>query len=125
MRAAIFCLVLAAVSAHAETAVRVSGFSAVPTAWRAWAPRQEIAPRTFLEEVRYRTKAASLAVSGNSDPGAFGGWECTVPGVQPGRWYRFTAWYHAEGLTAESLQVVARLDWSRAGGRRAGQPDYV
>ena len=29
------------------------------------------------------------------------------------------------GLPHESLQVLARLDWARAGGKRAGQPDYV
>ena len=96
----------------------------MPSAWRAWAPRQEIAPRTFQDAVRYRTRPSSLAISGNSNPGAFGGWECTIPGVESGKWYRFSAWYRADGLSYEPLQVLARLDWSR-GNRRAGQPQFV
>jgi predicted amidohydrolase len=75
--------------------------------------------------VRYRTRPSSLAVSGNSNPAAFGGWESSVSGVEPGKWYRFTAHYRSEGLAYEPVQALARLDWTRAGGRRAGRPDYV
>ena len=48
----------------------------------------------------------------------------TLP-VEAGRWYRFSARYRAEGLTYEPLQVLARLDWRAAAGKRAGQPDYA
>jgi hypothetical protein len=44
--------------------------------------------------------------------------------VEAGTWYRFVAYYRAEGVPSESWQVVARLDW-RASNGRAGQPDYV
>lgn len=118
-------LLLAAALAPCGTAVRRAGLPPSPTEWVPWSPREEIAPRTFQDAVHYRTEPPSLAVSGNSNPAAFGGWVSTVSGVQPGRWYRFTAWYRAEGLTYEPLQVLARLDWARPDGRRAGQPDYV
>lgn len=118
-------LLLAAALAPCDTTVRRAGLPSGDAEWVAWSPRDEIAPRTFQDNVRYRTRPPSLAISGNSNPAAFGGWAATVPGIQPGRWYRFTAWYRAEGLTYEPLQVVSRLDWVRPDGRRAGQPDYA
>jgi predicted amidohydrolase len=96
-----------------------------PAAWLPWSPRAEIAPRTFEDSVIFRSNAPSLAISGNSNPAVFGGWEGKVEGIRPGEWYRFTAWYRAEAVLHEPLQVVSRLDWARADGRRAGPPDYV
>ena len=89
----------------------------LPDGWKPWAARPEIAPRTFVEN-------QTLAISGNSNAAAYGGWEYTVP-VEPGKWFRFSAFYRAEGLTYERLQVVSRLDWRTAAGKRAGQPDYA
>jgi predicted amidohydrolase len=48
-----------------------------------------------------------------------------VPGVETGRWYRLTAYYRSEGPQYDALQVLPRLDWSDARGRRIGQPDYA
>jgi predicted amidohydrolase len=45
--------------------------------------------------------------------------------VEPGKWYRLSAYYRPEGLTYEPLQVLARLDWKSADGKRAGQPHYA
>lgn len=108
--------------------VRQSGFRAeaggLPAGWETWAARPEIMPRTFVDPARYRTQPGSLGVAGNSNTAAYGGWVHTVPGVEPGKWYRFTAWYRAEGLTYEPGQVVARLEWFTAEGRGAGRPDY-
>ena len=92
--------------------------------WRTWAARPEIAPRTFVEVVHSRGEAGSLGISGDSNPAAYGGWEKTVSGIQAGEWYRFTAYYRADGLSYEPLQVVARLAWRTADGGRAGRPDY-
>lgn len=89
----------------------------VPGGWQTWAARPETAPRTFAE-------AGRLAISGNSNAAAYGGWEHTAA-VEAGKWYRFRAAYRAEGLTYERLQVVSRLDWKTAGGKRTGQPDYA
>ena len=108
---------------------RQSGFTAgpdgKPAGWIVWSHRPDSAPRVFVDSVNSLGQAGSLAISGNSNPAAHGGWERRIPGVQPGLWYRFTAFYRAEGVTAENWQIVARLDWRDAGGGRAGQPDYV
>ncbi len=108
---------------------RQSGFApeadGAPKGWRVWAARAEIAPKTFVDEIHSRGEPGSLAVSGAGNAAAYGGWEFNVGGIQSGSWYRLTAWYRAEGLSYEPLQVVARLDWRTAVGRRAGQPDYA
>jgi predicted amidohydrolase len=84
--------------------------------WMAWAPRPEIAPRTSVDD-------AGLSLAGDGNPAVFGGLERTMA-VEPGKWYRFRAEYRAEGLDYPARQVVARLDWTDAQGRRKGQPDY-
>jgi predicted amidohydrolase len=81
-------------------------------------------PRTWVETTHYRGKPGSLAISGNSNAAAYGGWVYTVKGVEAEKWYRFTAWYRAEGLTYEPLQVLARMEWFGGDGRGAGRPDY-
>jgi predicted amidohydrolase len=78
-----------------------------------------------VETVRYRGKPGALAISGNSNPAEFGGWEYTAPDIEAGKWYRLTAFYRAEAVEYEPIQVVARLDWANSQGRRAGQPDYA
>jgi predicted amidohydrolase len=89
-----------------------------PANWTVWSARAETAPRTFVD-------AGSLAISGNGNVAEHGGWERRVTAVEPGAWYRFAAYYRAQGVRAESWQVVARLDWRNAAGARAGQPDYA
>lgn len=96
----------------------------LPDGWTTWAARAEIAPRTFVDKVHARGRAGSLAISGNSNAAVYGGWEYRAQQIEAGRWYRLTAYYRAEGLQDERLQVVARLDWAQADGKRAGQPDY-
>ena len=95
-----------------------------PAEWKAWAPRSEIMPRTFVDSVRHRGAPDSLAISGASNPAAFGGWESLVPGIGGGKWYRFVAWYKAEGLTYEPVQVLAKLKWVTGDGASAGFPDF-
>src|SRR5690242_18018143 len=95
-----------------------------PSGWTVWAARPEIAPRTFIDITRYRSEPGSLAISGNSNAAEYGGWEYLAAGITAGKWYRFTAYYRAEGLQDEALQVVTRLDWRTAEGKVAGRPDY-
>jgi predicted amidohydrolase len=90
----------------------------LPEGWTPWAARPEIAPRAFVEQ-------GALAVSGNSNAAAYGGWEYRAPAIEAGRWYRLSARYRVEGVTDERYQVVARLEWTEADGKRAGQPDYA
>lgn len=118
-------LCAAALAAAAQSPFRQSGWTEPPAGWTVWSPRAEIAPRGFVDTVHGRGEPGSLALSGNSNPGVFGGWERTVPGIEAGRWYRFTAWYRAEGAPHDQFQVVARLDWEAATGKRAGKPEYV
>lgn len=120
---------LIASSLCAAPLFRQSGFSpgpnGLPSGWRTWAARAEIAPKTYIETLHSRGEPGSLAISGNSNAAAYGGWEYTVGGIEPGRWYRLVVWYRAEGLRYEPLQVIARLDWRSVKGTRAGQPDYA
>ncbi len=125
----IFPLCFAALAAAAPLHVQQAGFKpaadGLPAGWRTWAARPEIAPRTFVDLVHYRKAPGSLAISGNTNAAEYGGWEYAAAGVQPGKWYRFAAYYRAEGVQDERRQVVSRLDWTNADGARAGQPDYV
>jgi predicted amidohydrolase len=86
--------------------------------WRLWTPRAEIAP------VHQRV-GDELVLEGGGNAAVFGGWERTFADVKPGQWYRFEVRYKSSGLDYEPLQVPVRLDWLRANGTRAGQPDYA
>ncbi|HXI42604.1 MAG TPA: carbon-nitrogen hydrolase family protein [Bryobacteraceae bacterium] len=125
----IFPLCLASLAMAAPLHVQQAGFKpaadGLPVGWRTWAARPEIAPRTFVDLVHYRNAPGSLAISGNTNAAEYGGWEYAAAGIQPGKWYRFVAYYRAEGVQDERRQVVSRLDWSKADGTRTGQPDYV
>jgi predicted amidohydrolase len=93
--------------------------------WSRWAAREEIAPRTYVDRTQGRGESGALAVSGNSNAAAYGGWRKRLEGVTPGKWYHLTAHYRATAVPNEQLQVLARIDWLRADSRRAGQPDYA
>ena len=123
-------LLLSAASMLAAAPVHVvqNGFTpgpdGIPSGWRTWAPRAEIAPRTFVDSIHYRTRPGALAISGNGNSGEHGGWEYDVPGIESGAWYRFTAYYRAIGVPHESLQILPRVEWKSGAGKRAGRPDY-
>jgi predicted amidohydrolase len=129
MKAALVLLGAFTWCAPAQVHLKLSQFSAAagdkPAGWTVWAQRSEIAPRTYVDTVRFHTSPGSLAISGNSNAAECGGWEYTARGIEPGKWYRFAAWYRAEGAPYERLQVLSRLDWAKADGHRAGQPDYI
>ncbi|MDX1979142.1 MAG: carbon-nitrogen hydrolase family protein [Bryobacteraceae bacterium] len=96
-----------------------------PANWRLWSHRPATAPRAYLDPLVSRGQGASLAVSGNSNAIAHGGWEQTVSGLKADTWYRFTAWFRHQGVQHPVWQIVPKLDWRNAAGKRAGQPDYV
>jgi predicted amidohydrolase len=122
-------LCLAAFANAASVPMRQSGFTpfadGLPTGWKTWAARPEIAPRTFVDLAHYRRAPGSLAISGNSNAAEYGGWEYTASHVEAGKWYRFVAYYRAEGISDERHQIVARITWSKRDGERAGRPDYA
>src|SRR5947209_9792826 len=122
-------LFLAVLATAAPVAVRQSGFKAepdgLPAGWRTWAARPEIAPRTFVDIAHYRHAPGSLAISGNSNAAEYGGWEYTASDVKPDKWYRFAAYYRADGISDERYQIVARGDWTKPDGTRSGQRGYA
>ncbi len=103
---------------------RFAGFKSAE-GWMAWAPRPEIAPRTYVDSKRFKSTTGSLAISAKGDAPVTGGWERTIEGVEAGKWYRLTAWYQAEGLRHEDSQILSRLDWQSIKGQRTGQPEYA
>ena len=69
----------------------------------------------YVDPLRYRTKAGSLAISGNSNLAEHGGWERRVEGVAAGGMVSICRHITASRrCRAESWQVVARLDWRDA-----------
>jgi predicted amidohydrolase len=125
-----YVLVLgAAALGAAPVSVRESGFApgqgGSPPGWRTWSPRADIAPKTFVDQARSRGEAGALAISGNGNAAASGGWERTMGAVEPGKWYRLGVSYTASGLKFEANEVVCRIEWLDAAGKRAGQPEYA
>lgn len=86
--------------------------------WAVWSAREELRPETARE-------GEWLVVRGGGRPESYGGWVRRVDGIRGGAWYRFSAEYRASGIAAENWQVVGRVDWLDANGRRAGQPEYA
>ena len=115
---------LAAAPVHVVQNGFTAGPDGVPAGWRTWAPRAEIAPRTFVDRVHYRTRPGALAISGNGNAGEYGGWEYDAGGIESRAWYRFTAYYRCTGVPHESLQILPRVDWRSGASKRAGRPDY-
>lgn len=118
-------LMLAACALQAGTVWTQSAFTEGAEGWTRWSAREETAPRAYVDGMVGRSPGGSLAVNGASNAAAHGGWERRVEGIAAGNWYRFTGYYKSEGVAAENWQIVARLDWRTAAGKRAGQPEYV
>lgn len=93
--------------------------------WSTWAPRDEIRPKCFVDTHTFRTRPGSLAISGNANAAEYGGWSRTVPAIVAGQYYRLVAYYRCQDVADERRQIVARLDWQDASGRRTAQPDYA
>lgn len=89
-----------------------------PVEWSVWSARDELRPDVARE-------GEWLVIRGGGRPESYGGWVRRVDGVRGEAWYRFSAEYQARGVAAENWQVVARVDWLDAAGRRAGQPEYA
>jgi predicted amidohydrolase len=119
-------VLLSAASLPGQVLLSDSEFSTgKPAGWTRFSPRDEIAPRTYVDARHSRGAGGSLAVSGAKNPAVSGGWTRTVNGIKPTQWYRLTAWYRAEGLTQEENQILCLLGWQDASGRKAGQPEFA
>jgi predicted amidohydrolase len=102
-----------------------SAFSETTNGWTVWSSRPETAPRTWIETTVSTGDPGSLAVSGNGNLGAFGGWQRTINGIEPGAWYRLAASYRHTGVNSPNWQIQPRLDWHKSNGGRAGEVDYA
>ena len=127
-RASALLLACSTLNVAAPLHMRQTAFKATesgrPAGWTVWSARPEIAPKTFVDDTHYRSAPGSLAISGNSNAAAYGGWEHLADGITAGKWYRFVAYYRTAGVQTESSQIVARLDWRSEAGKTAGRPDY-
>jgi predicted amidohydrolase len=97
----------------------------VAAGWSSWAQRPEVQPRCFVDSVHFRSAPDALAISGDGNAVEYGGWAYTVGNVIAGRTYQLTAHYRTQAVPDERRQVVARIDWLDASGKRVGQPDYA
>lgn len=88
--------------------------------WQLWSPRPEVAPKSERD-----AKTGDLILRGAGNAAVNGAWERALGSVSPGNWYQLTVNYRGTGLTDAPRQVVARLDWLAADGKRVGQPDYA
>jgi predicted amidohydrolase len=95
-----------------------------PAGWHVVAQRPEIAPRGYIDRTVGRGGQGSLALAGDGKASVSGGWEKKVGGIEAGAWYRLTVESRSAGIDFERQRVVARLDWQKGAGDRAGQPDY-
>jgi predicted amidohydrolase len=102
-----------------------SSFKMPTSDWRQWSARSDLAPKMFVDTRHSRGGPGALAISGNGVAGASGRWERSIQGVQPGSWYRLTAWYRAEGLQDEANAVLGRLAWETDAGKSTGEPEYA
>jgi predicted amidohydrolase len=110
---------------HVSQSAFVAGSNGEPAGWTTWSARPETMPRTFVDPAQYRSRPGSLAISGNGNASEHGGWHYRVHGIEPGKPYRFVAYYRSAGVTAENWQITARLDWRKPNGDRAAEPEYV
>lgn len=102
-----------------------SSFESTPSGWTKWSARPELSPKLYVDTRYSRGGPGSLAISGNGVPGASGRWEKTVTGIEPGSWYRLTAWYRAEELPEEANAVICRLAWANEKNRGVGEPEFA
>ena len=67
--------------------------------WQAFSQRPEIMPRAWRDTTVTHSAGMSLALSGNGNAAAYGGWRRKVLDVAPGNWYRLTAWYQTSAVS--------------------------
>ncbi len=95
------------------------------TGWSVWSQREQTRPEFTTSELPSLDSAGSLRIGGASNNSAHGCWVKLVENIEPGKYYRFEAWYTARAVPYPRQQVYSRLDWIRGDGGRAGQPEYV
>jgi len=52
--------------------------------WTAWAQRDEIQPRCYVDSTHFRSAPDALAISGDGNPLEYGGWAHVIGDIKPG-----------------------------------------
>ena len=122
----LLCFALLCTVAPAATVVFQQASFPAAADWAVWSQRAATAPRGYVDaNVSHQGQDGSLVLDGASNSAVHGAWQRVVSGVEPNGWYRLTAYYRSRGIRRPRLELHARLDWRRADGKRAGQPDYA
>lgn len=93
--------------------------------WSTWSHRADTMPHVAVAASPSLQERGSLLISGAGNAAAYGGWVRDIAGIQEGAWYRFEASFQARKVAAENWQVVARIEWRDADGKRKDQPEYA
>lgn len=93
-----------------------------PDGWRAFAVRDEIAPKSSVEQGD-GGNGYLLVLAGRGDPSVDGRWQRTVP-ASAGKFYDFRADYQAERVATPARSVLARVVWLDAAGKQINQPEF-
>ena len=119
------CGLLGAGGLFSDEAVFDDDLTEGASSWDKWAPRNEISPVFSFDASVGRTSPGSLRITGHGDAERFGAWKQTLKNIEPGKLYRFEAWYRAEGIKNEARSVIPRLHWLNDEGRQARPPDFA
>lgn len=119
----------AASGSEAGILFKASSFTPVPgdsvPGWTTWSQRSETRPGFFTAEVPNLGGPGSLGISGASNSSAHGCWVREIEGIQPGNYYRIEAFFRTLSVPWPRRQVLARLNWLGADGKRVHWPEYV
>lgn len=111
--------------AIANESVFTDDFADSSNAWESWTPRSEISPTFAYDAKEGRDAPGSLLISGGGAEAHFGAWSRRFSKFQPGKRYRFEAWYRCQGIENPARSVIPRLHWLKADGRQARPPDFA
>ena len=121
-------ILLAAVAAFLSPRSNLAGADAsrtAPDGWRQHAPRDEIAPRFWVElpKVKAASRAYGLGLAGRGDEAVDGRWLRAVR-VTSGKYYVFRAEYRVRRVAAPPRSILARVLWLDARGAQLGEAEY-
>ena len=100
-------------------------FTNTPEEWKAWSPREAIAPESWHDQSVGFNDPGALVQEGAGNAAAFGAWKRTVAGIQAGTSYRFEVYFKSEGVENEQRSIIPRLLWKNSKGRQARPPDFI
>src|SRR5437868_988111 len=92
--------------------------------WSKAAPREEIRPVFKETHTGGKSGHGGLSIIADEREGLHGWWQKTVY-VNPGEYYRFTAWYREENVPATRRSVLPRVLWRDDANHEVKRPTGV